>query len=253
MTEPGPDELNRALQQMADFDRQEHAVAKCPESWWAVSNGELSPEEVDGTNEAEDERLAALMGPLPEAQSDAILQKILQEQAPAPAPAAPVVPLRPASRRRWLAPAVVVGLAVAAAVLLWIPRSQVPGSGPGLNLVPYRAELGGTAKVLGEDDEAPRVYGPGDDFVFRAVPTKTTSAGAEARLYAVSEADGRRKFIHATTSRAKDGAFEFRPDIAAELLRGRWLLRVEIGPAGGCPRSTDDCTEVHARVEIVDR
>ncbi|MEM7154813.1 MAG: hypothetical protein AAF799_18330 [Myxococcota bacterium] len=252
MTEPGRDELEGMLEQMADFDRQEHAVGTMPDSWWAVSNGELDTDEVEASTEsAEDrERLTALMSPLPDDRGDAIVQKILQEHRPA----SPVVPLRPPARRRWGAPAVVaVGLAVAAAVLLWVPRGQAPGSDSGITLVPHRIELGGTAKVLGEDDEAPRAYGPGDDFLLRAQPIEASSAATEARLFAVSEADGRRRFLDVTPTRGQDGAFEFRAPIATVLGPGPWTLRVEIGPPGGCPRTTDDCIEVHARIEIVDR
>ncbi len=215
------DDLEGDLELMAVFDRQDDAVASCPE-------------------------------PQLESMDQARAEQIYAE-------ARRLAPPRPASsghRIRWVLPA--VGMSMAAAALLWlggVDRGSPEPVTSDVATAPHRIELGGTARTLGSDHPTPRAYRPGDDFLLRAVPLRDRAEGAAATgatLFAIP-ADGPRRRLELPRTRASDGVIEFRGDIAALLAPGRWTLRLELSASGECTPRSDNCVEAEAHLEILAR
>lgn len=252
-----PDDLERQLQSMAEFDRQEDAVGECPEEWWVVSHGELEAERAhalthDTHSCSARDRLEQLTSPMDEGVADEIVAAALAACRPAandPAPGR-----GPARPRRWWTPTVILaGISIAAAVgAVWLLRSPDElGDAMPIHVVPHRLELGGTAHILGADGPGPRRYGPGDELLLRALPMASGSPPRHIELQAVPARGGMRRAIESAVSVDPSGTIELRVRIADQLETGPWSLRLELGDPRVCMPGKSGCIELTAPIEIV--
>lgn len=222
------DDIERALESMAQFDRQQASV-------------DAAPEAVDVD--------------LSSGEREEILRRVSREFARGGPDDAPpeTLTLRPRSNR-WIAVAASVGLGLAAALLLWIfsaPVAPAPGDGVGsVAVAPHRVELGGTARVLGDVGAGPRAYGPGDDFVLRVVPLSAArTTEVPARLFVLSDGGRRRLDL---PKRRSDGTIEFFGKIAETLPPGVWILRTELGSPDACVVGREGCLHLDVTISIID-
>jgi len=222
------DDVERALERIADFDRQESSVEAAPV---VGAEAELSSRE-----------------------QNAILRRVLDQREPT----AGDIPLPvPPQNVRWLTATAAVVLGLAAAFALWIARSQpepaIPGVGGSVVMAPHRLELGGTARVLGGEGTGPRAYGPGDDFVLRVVPLHPPAGATqtEARLFSLRDAEATERPLDMPMRPAADGVIEFYGEVAESLSPGRWLLRVELGSLDACADDSKGCARLDVAITIV--
>ncbi|MCH9686972.1 MAG: hypothetical protein K0V04_36390 [Deltaproteobacteria bacterium] len=237
-----PKDIDRAIEQMAVFDRCEREQDSCPDPWWAVSRGDLPSEQARATEHdaLTPEQFEALMTPLDQTQTDSIVEAVMRSSAPRPV------------RGRWRWPTVIVlGLSVAAGLVLWVwlGGSTAPAAA---ELMPHRLELGGTARMLGAAASTPRAYGPGDEFLLRAVPESSGKGAPPAQLYAIPRGGGPRRTIDLPQAHGKDDVIEFRGDISERLPPGGWVLRLELGGPERCRAQGDEgCVEAEVDIEVV--
>lgn len=271
MTTQG-DETEIALEAMAAFDRQELAVDECPQPWRAVASGERSVGEAcvqtgEAPSSTRAEELASLLSPPDQEVTDAILERLAQARsAVGPMDVRPMdvrpTELRPTELRprRWAATAAVaVAFSLAASLVVWFarPAPSSPGRAD-LHVVEgaiasYRLELGGTARMLGADDASPRAYGPGDDFLLRAVPVTNGVVASDATATATPDSSERAEAtpLALAVSQASDHVLEFRGSIAELLAPGLWSIEVHLGPAEACALQTDRCVLAQVQILVV--
>ncbi|MBL4684529.1 MAG: hypothetical protein JKY37_08070 [Nannocystaceae bacterium] len=266
MTTQG-DETENALEAMAAFDRQELAADECPQAWRAVASGELSVDEAcvqtgEDPSSTRAEELASLLSPPDQKVTDAILERLAQTRSAVRSRDVRPMDVRPMDvrPRRWAATAAVaVAFSLAAALVVWFarPAPSSPGRADqrvaGGALASYRLELGGTARMLGADDASPRAYGPGDDFLLRAVPVTNGVVASYATATATPDSSERAEAtpLALAVSQASDHVLEFRGSIAELLAPGLWSIEVHLGPAEACASQTDRCVLAQVQILVV--
>lgn len=193
------------------------------------------------------------MPPLDESRATAILDAVMRLAEPlSPETSVPATIPPPTRARRLLPTSLAIGVAMAAGLVLWVAlRSGAPDSVP--DIVPHRLELGGTARVLGPSDEAPRAYGPGDELLLRAIPQRPDAAVPEARLFAIPWSGGPRRVVSLPVTRATDGALELRGDIGQHLPAGRYIMLLQLGGASQCVLGGQGCFEAEVPIEVLSR
>ncbi len=224
MTDSDDDLLSRAMEAMAEFDRQEAAIEA------ALSD---APD-------------AEPLG-LPESRQAEIVRAAVAHAAePEPEPAIPIEGgSRPQPWRRAMLG--IVGLAAVLALVWTLGRS---GAEP-RELGPLQLQLGGTARTLGPPDGAPRRYGAGDDFVLRVRPEGWSLGDVPIRVSAFPDSDAAPRRLELSRTSASDGAAEFRGAIANVLPAGRWTLRAEVGLPEDCDRRATSCRVLETEIDVV--
>lgn len=145
----------------------------------------------------------------------------------------------------WAAAAAGVVLTVVAVALF---RSSPDPEALG-RLGPCEVQLGGTARVLGEGDDQPRQYGPGDRFVLRVVPQ---GEGIEdVPISVLAKGGGRMVPLELERSIAPDGAAQLTGPIAQRLDAGVWTLQVRVGwDCDAEPSTPPTCITLGSQTEV---
>jgi len=246
-----PDPLLQALGELERDHARDH-----PGAWDDVLIGRRSAAEVAASpahNEAEEQAaLASLFtGPIPAAEVDGLIERTLASWGPA-LPASPTPPVVvPLFRRRSTWTAVVVVLAVAAAILLWLPGLWVPGQPqPGDMLVAYTVvERSQGLQATRTDNVPPTVHRYQSSSTIHLVisPEHGVTEATELRVLA-RDHDGHETLFEPVATRSAEGTIRIlgRLDTVLPLGPGRWRLSFVVSRPGASPRDAAAVTDALA-------